>query len=330
MAPDRERRRLFVALVLTGRAGAEVDGLRRALQPALCARVAPHLTLVPPVNLGAAAAGDVSALLGRVAADEAPVRLALGPAATFLPRTPVVYLACADHDGTLAGLARRLSSGPLAPPPSRGRRPFVPHVTLANRVEPRRAPAVLEALGSFRLEVGVDALTLLEQEPHPPQAWQPVEQYAFGGRARLAVGGLAIELTVMARPDPEAARLVVDEAPGGLGSGEDLAVVARRAGALVGVGGGALGADALELRFLCVVPSRRSEGVGTRILAHLERHAAARNAPWCRAVVPAGGREESFLRGRGFHVAGVLAGWFAGRDGVALVHRLAPRAEGVQ
>ena len=45
------RRRLAVVCIVDGRLGAEVDGLRRALGAAALERIAPHLTLVPPVNV---------------------------------------------------------------------------------------------------------------------------------------------------------------------------------------------------------------------------------------------------------------------------------------
>ena len=51
MTPVRARRRLFVALEITGAVASEVDGLRRAIGSSALGRISPHLTLVPPVNV---------------------------------------------------------------------------------------------------------------------------------------------------------------------------------------------------------------------------------------------------------------------------------------
>ena len=61
----RPRRRLLVALLLAGRVGAELDGLRRALGSPGLDRIAPHVTLVPPINVPER---DLEAALGIVRA----------------------------------------------------------------------------------------------------------------------------------------------------------------------------------------------------------------------------------------------------------------------
>ena len=87
------RRRLGVVLLIPPPIAHEVDGLRRALGDGFLGRVAPHVTLIPPVNVRE---DDLSAALAVVrgaAASTGPLTLELGPVETFLPVNPVVYLA---------------------------------------------------------------------------------------------------------------------------------------------------------------------------------------------------------------------------------------------
>src|ERR671922_1484794 len=87
------RQRLGVALLVPGPAAAEIDGLRRALGDGALGRIPAHLTLVPPVNVPVERVpAALTVLRSAGAAAGGPLRLQLGPAATFQPVTPVVYL----------------------------------------------------------------------------------------------------------------------------------------------------------------------------------------------------------------------------------------------
>lgn len=333
MAPERERRRYFVALVLTGRVAAEVDGLRRALQPELVERLPPHVTLVPPVNAPAAVAESAATLVARVAATVAPLTLALGPLGTFLPRTPVVYLACADPDGALAALAADLTHPPLAAPPDRPHRDFVPHVTLTNAVAPDRAPAVVSALQGFRALAPVGALSLLEQERGGAHAWQVVAEFALGGRSIVGRGGLPLELTVEGRLEPEAERFALAAGERhraavygpALPPDEPVSVVARQEGVVVGVATAVRRGAVLDLEQLVVAEERRRQGIGGRILAHLERRAREQHATMLRVLVPADDPAAAFSGAHGFAPVATLPQWRHGRDFVVFVRRLDDR-----
>src|ERR1700730_1474892 len=86
------RLRLGVVVLLPADVAAEVDVLRRAVGDPQLGRVPAHLTLVPPVNVREdALSGGLSAMRPAVEPGRA-VPLSLGPAATFLPATPVLYL----------------------------------------------------------------------------------------------------------------------------------------------------------------------------------------------------------------------------------------------
>jgi len=95
-------------LSLLGTIGNLDPGTVLALAPAgdgSLQRIAPHLTLVPPVNVRAGALDEAVAVLRAAASDQGgTLELDLGPAGTFLPLNPVVFL---DVNGPgLADLAR--------------------------------------------------------------------------------------------------------------------------------------------------------------------------------------------------------------------------------
>src|SRR5919197_3254077 len=151
------RQRLGVALLVPGPAAIEIDGLRRALGDGALGRIPAHLTLVPPVNVPVSRVPDALAVL-REAADEAgraggPLRLQLGPAATFHPVTPVVYLGVAGDVDRLRLLRDRVFRPPLERVLTH---PFAPHVTLADDLAPQRIPAAVAALADTCMDVTVD------------------------------------------------------------------------------------------------------------------------------------------------------------------------------
>jgi 2'-5' RNA ligase len=75
---------LAAALMVRGRLADEINGLRRALASAEIDRIAPHVTLVPPVNVTDADVPTACELLRSVAAGFGPLALDLGPPRSFL------------------------------------------------------------------------------------------------------------------------------------------------------------------------------------------------------------------------------------------------------
>lgn len=197
------RRRVAVALLLPEPLATEIDGLRRALG-APTDRVAPHITLVPPVNVRA---DDVPAALTllRSAASSvaAPLALSLGPVATFHPVNPVVYLAVGGPDAErLAPLRERLLVPPLA---RRIDLPFVPHVTLTDDHAPERIEAALDAISAFAAPVSIDSVQLLDDDAPGPHRWNPVAAARLGPRVVVGRGGWELEVSVTSLADPEVA-----------------------------------------------------------------------------------------------------------------------------
>lgn len=174
----------MAALVVSGRVGREVDDLRCRLGAASLERIPPHITLASPVDVELQELAEAERLLGAAAAASRPLTLGLGPAATFWPGAPVVFLEVTGDPGTLGALAELhelLSAAPLAAPAGAGRRerPFVPHVTLDQRALPASIPAALESLSSYRAVVTLSKVSLLQHE-REEKLWRQLAEAPLG------------------------------------------------------------------------------------------------------------------------------------------------------
>jgi 2'-5' RNA ligase len=199
-----------VAVVVDPPLAAEINGLRRALGEPELERIAPHVTLVPPLNLRTEDLPDALAVLRRAAATvPGPLSLALGPVATFAPVNPVAYLAVgtakdpgraspAGPDARLPvpipGSLRTVRDAVFVPPLARPLRwPWVPHVTLVDGLEPpERLSAAVTALASYRQSWTATHLTLLEEVQ---SRWVALADVAFGPPALGGVGSSPVEIS---------------------------------------------------------------------------------------------------------------------------------------
>ena len=279
--------RLGVALLLPPAVAAEVDGLRRALGDGALGRIPAHLTLVPPVNVREDRQGDALAVLRSAAAATRPLELSLGPPATFLPDTPVLYLGVGGDTAGLRSLRDSLSADPLARPLTR---PWVPHVTVADEAEPDRIAAGLVALAGYGVDVRIDRVHLLREGPG--RVWEPVADAALAPAVIVGRGGLPLYLALTERADPEAAALA--------GTGRPFCVTARRGRAVVGTATGSTAGTEARLATLVVAGEARAQGVGSHLLAAVVSAAAGRGCRTVAADVAGGGELEAFLRHRGW------------------------------
>lgn len=326
---DRARRRLLVAVLLEGEVAAEVTGLRRAITGHE-GHLAPHVTLVPPVNVAEGALGEAFAVVRQAAAGSAPLALELGPPGVFeRPGAAVLHLAVADEGGGLHALAAAAARAPLAPPPKRAPRRFTPHVTLG-RLEPGRAGLLAEGLAAYRARVSVTAVQLLvERAGEEGRRWEVQADELLGGRTLRQRGGLELELRRVGRLDPEAASalapaVAVEWGRESLVHGAGFALVARRAGAVVGAAAGRRQGPVAWCTCLFVLPAARRLGTGGRLVDAVERGGAGEGIEVVRYLAPAGGELASLLGRRGYGAAGWLAGP-AGGAGLAVLERRLPR-----
>jgi len=167
------RVRLASALLVPEPYRGEIDGLRRAMGEST-ERVPPHLTLVPPINVRPEDVDIAFAVLRRAAANTRPIPVVLGPATTFHPVNPVVYLSVggdglddvhALHDAVLVDVFERPQS-----------LEFVPHVTIVENTTPERIDAALVALADYRVDVIFESVHLLQEIDH---VWTPIAEAIF-------------------------------------------------------------------------------------------------------------------------------------------------------
>ncbi|HEV2362261.1 MAG TPA: GNAT family N-acetyltransferase [Acidimicrobiales bacterium] len=311
--------------MIEGRVAAEIDGMRRALGAQSLQRIAPHVTLVPPVNVPADEAGEALEVLRAAGAACRPIRASLGPMATFWPVNPVLYLAVAGDVEEIEQLRAGLLKGPLAPPPGRKDHPFVPHATIDQRIDPESIESALSTLSGYEASVTFERVTLLEQDSE--HVWHAIADAPLGAPAVVGRGGLEVELSVSERPDPGTARSAAEEwaqysvAQYGPETSPDMpfAITARREGAVVGLAEGDSRGRVLVLSRLIVWAGARGEGVGGHLLRATERLALERGCDRVRVLTIAGGRAEWFYSERGyFRVGGVLPAWRGEKDFVML------------
>ncbi len=228
------RRRLGAALLLSGQAAAEVDGLRRACGDPALGRIQSHITLVPPVNVRQE---DLPAALTRLraaaAAARGPLELVLGPPSTFMPVNPVLYLEVGGPD---LDAVHRVRDRAFAFPLERHLTwPFVPHVTVADGLAPDRIEAALVALADFTLPVTMDRAHLLQEGEQ--RIWHPLADCPLGPPDVVGRGGFELELTTSELLDPEAAAFFTEVADRRADLGSPPYVVARHRWEVVGVAG---------------------------------------------------------------------------------------------
>jgi 2'-5' RNA ligase len=276
------RHRLGVALLLDPPGSLEVDGLRRALGDTALGAVPAHVTLVPPVNVRAEDLGLAFQVLRRAASDQSgPIAVELGPVTTFMPASPVVYLAVGGPDlDRLARLRQAVVAGPMLRP---DHWPWVPHVTLTDDAPSDRIEAALAALFSYRAATVFDRVVLLEEREH---RWQPLADACLGRAAVVGRGGLELEIVegrvlgpdVMAIADGEEAAFLaaLDTVP----APSSIVLTGRRLGEAVGVAtawqDGEVGGT-VEVYVLVKENSRR-QGVGRALLRAL--HESVQQLGW--------------------------------------------------
>jgi 2'-5' RNA ligase len=298
------RQRLGVVLAVPQPLATELNGLRRTLGDPMLHRVAPHLTLVPPVNVHDHDLAAALEVLRHAAASVDPLLLHLGPGATFHPLEPVVYLAVS---GDLEGF-EQLRSAVLEPPLRRTvHDPWIPHVTLSTDVAPERIPAALDTLAGFDHEVRIDRVHLLREGEG--RVWAPVADARLGtAPAVIGRGGLAVEVAATDHLDPEAETLLAVEAER---PGRPFGVTARHRQVVIGAGRGWTVGSRLELAELVVAAEHRGLGTGRHLLAAVEDLARRRGCTAAGSAGPAEGPAAALLAGSGWQVVGTVddLGW---------------------
>lgn len=300
----------------------EIEGIRRACGDANRLKIAPHATLIPPINVREEDLEDSFSVVRNAAGGCPPLRLVVGPAATFDPARTVLYLAVGGPDlDRLHDLQARLVAGPLDRPVDR---PFVPHVTVSIALAPERVEASLAALADYEAEILVDRIHVLENtrdEDLDRHVWRPIADALLGGRSVVGRGGLELELTVSASIDPDVAAWSVPaweradlKDLGGVGAEDTIVVTARRDGRAVGLLEGWTWADLAYVADLLVAEHARGEGIGRHLLARFEAEARGRGCTSLALRAVAGSPAEAVYRHLGWEAESVQRRWVFGRD----------------
>jgi GNAT superfamily N-acetyltransferase len=205
----------------------------------------------------------------------------VGPAASFAPDSPVLYLAVAGDLAELSALRTAVRNGPLA---REATWPFVPPVTIGTDLSDGRLAAGVEALADYRGTVTLTHAHLLQEHRDVDEVrrWRPIADAELGGRSVSGRGGIELEITAS--------------------TGTGFALTARRDGAPVGELTGWTDGASLRVAWLRVEDGERGLGVGRRLLAELEKWGRARGAD--RLVAAIAPTTSEFLRARGWREVG--------------------------
>ncbi|HUQ40566.1 MAG TPA: GNAT family N-acetyltransferase [Acidimicrobiales bacterium] len=318
------RRRLGVVLLVPPPHDRAVDALRAAVGDPALGKVPAHLTLVPPVNVADDRMADALSVLRSAAEATRPLQLSLGPATTFLPVNPVLYLAVGGDLEDLHALRARVFMPPLERALTHG---FVPHVTLADEADPARIAAGVTALADARFEVRIDRAHLLEEGDG--RVWAPIADAPFTAPAVIGRGGLELELRGSEGLDSES-KAFLDaawdawgiERDGAITRRRHVSVTARRGGEIVGVADGWADGPRADLSDLIVSGEARGQGVGSHLLAAWISRCAELGADRLSLRTRKGTPAHRFYADRGWRVVAELADWKAGIDFVQM--RLGP------
>ena len=275
--------RLASALLIPSPEATEIDGLRRACGDGMLGRVDAHVTLVEPINVREESLGEIERIMrDAAAATPGPLTLTFGPALSFHPESPVLYLAVDGDLDELATLRAAMRVGPFA---REAAWPFVPHVTIGTDLSEERLDAGVAALAEFSTTVSLTHVQVLQEQRDPDEVrrWRPIADAAFGGRTVSGRGGIELEVT-------EAA-------------GAGWTLTARHQGAVVGEARGWTTTDGVaRLSWLSVAETERGIGIGRRLLASVED--IARRSGATLLVASTAESLPSFLRARGWRDEG--------------------------
>ncbi|MCL5076932.1 MAG: GNAT family N-acetyltransferase [Actinobacteria bacterium] len=185
-----KRHRIGIVHTFSGEPKAMLEGLRIGLGGFGVGRICPHITLLPPTNIHPSSMAGEIYRLRAIASETDPYQVTIGPAATFHPVSPVLYLSVEENDGnSMANLVTRLARSELYKPSSR---PYVPHVTLSDGVDFARIVAATQVLDS---ELFTFSFSSFEMMLSGSQAyWEIYSDFRFAKCRKVFRGGLELEV----------------------------------------------------------------------------------------------------------------------------------------
>lgn len=172
---DAETCTLGVAIAVPEPWGDDLQEQRAAYGDRLAWTIPTHITLLPPTQVPVTRLGEVDDHLASVAAQTKAFTVRLGPAQTFRPVTPTVFLSLAEGFSDCVSVEQQVRSGPLR---RRVRYPYHPHLTMAFEVADDVLDRALAEYATFDAAFKVTELTryTLGEEG----VWQPARDFPLG------------------------------------------------------------------------------------------------------------------------------------------------------
>lgn len=155
-------RTIGVAVPIPEPYGSELQDWRRSFGDPLADAIPSHITLVPPTDIETGPNSRYAKIrdhLSEVAAGFPPFRVHLRGTATFMPVSPVVFVALAEGISACERLSLAVRTGPLAVELSF---PYHPHVTVAHYLPDEAMKTAFKTLAGYEAVFDVNAFSLYE------------------------------------------------------------------------------------------------------------------------------------------------------------------------
>lgn len=131
--------------------------------------VFPHVTLLPPTPVPAAAMDEVEQHLAGAAKMSEPFTMHLAGTGTFRPLSPVVFIQIATGVSQCEVLEEAIRRGPLD---RELEFPYHPHVTVAHEIPDAALDEAYDGLAGFVARFRVDRFVLFERDGHGRWDWR--------------------------------------------------------------------------------------------------------------------------------------------------------------
>jgi 2'-5' RNA ligase len=168
-------RTIGVAIAIPEPHGPELQGWRRSFGDPMADAIPPHITLLPPTEVGADELRDITKHLAAVATSSSPFDVHLRGTATFRPVSPVVFVALARGISHCEVLSKAVRTGPLTVDLHF---PYHPHVTVAHNVSDAALDRAFAELSDYEVAFEVPAFGLYEHRPDG--VWVQQETFPLG------------------------------------------------------------------------------------------------------------------------------------------------------
>jgi 2'-5' RNA ligase len=155
---------------------AELTAWRAAFGDPLAESIPPHITLLPPTELGAHDVPGVRAHLRATAAQLAPFEVDLRGTGTFRPVSAVVFVQVSRGISECELLQAAVRRGPLQRELAF---PYHPHVTVAHDLDEPALDRAEFTLRDWEATFTVKGFSLYEHGADG--VWRPQEAFPFGG-----------------------------------------------------------------------------------------------------------------------------------------------------